>query len=153
MGVRFKPDHRAAGLSLVLGLAVVGCGFTQAMADTGPAAATDAPQPATLVADQAGVNTLTLTARAAERIGVRTVEVTAGTGTTTIIPAAAALYLPDGSTWTYVELESLTYRREPISIFDITPSGVVLDSGPLLGTFVVTSGVPEFWGLESGVGR
>jgi len=95
---------------------------------------------------------LTLSERAAERLNVATAQVTS-TGTARVVPYGAVLYLPDGSTWIYVQQSDLTYLRESIEIDSITADGVAIALGPPTGSFVVTMGVSEFWGVESGVGE
>lgn len=132
----------------LLGLAVSLVGPLQAQGE----AVSTGEKPVSIVVGDDGIKTITLTEHAAARLGIATVRVVAGPGGLTIIPMAAGLYLPDGSTWTFVEVEHLSYRRELITISDITEEGILLLGGPKLGTSVVISGVPEFWGLESGIG-
>ena len=138
-------DRRAMA-SAVLALMLALVWVMQVQAET----ATE--KPATIAVDAAGMKVLTFTPRAAERIGIETVAVVTDVSGGSVIPTAAVLYLPDGSTWTYVAGMSLTFHRQQIDIADITSAGVILKHALPKGTLVVVSGVPEFWGLESGIG-
>ena len=75
-----------------------------------------------------------------------------GGGIKKIIPYAAVIYDVRGDTWAYVGSGSLEYHREPITIAYIEGDRAVLNEGPPSGTEVVTAGVTELWGAETGVG-
>ena len=88
-----------------------------------------------------------LTEKAAERIGVETV---AASGTS--VPYAAVIYDIEGNTWIYTSPEPLTFVREPVVIDHIEGDMAVLAEGlPELN--VVTVGVAELWGTETGVSK
>jgi multidrug efflux pump subunit AcrA (membrane-fusion protein) len=98
---------------------------------------------------------LTLSPRAAERLGIETVAVAEAQvdgATRTVVPYAAVIYDPTGATWAYTNPDGLVFVRAPITIERIDGDRVVLESGPPPGTLVVTVGAPEFWGAENGVG-
>jgi hypothetical protein len=101
---------------------------------------------------------LTLEARAAERIGVKTGKVGVlhhsgpDTGHTTV-PYAAVLYDTKGATWVYTNPESLVFVRHPITVEYIAADVAVLRDGPPPGTSVVTDGAAELTGIEFGVGK
>ena len=93
-----------------------------------------------------------LTPEAARRIGIRTAVVRrAGPGSADlVIPYAALLYDPNGSTWTYTNPRRLVFQRQDISVARIDGDSVVLTKGPRAGTKVVTEGATEIWGVEYG---
>jgi hypothetical protein len=108
-----------------------------------------------------GVNRVTLTSEAAERLGIETAPVTdgwqrhhrlvgdeAGALERKLIPYSAVLYDASGVTWAYVNPEPLTFIRHRISIDFIEGAQAVLTSGPPVGTKVVTVGGSELFGSE-----
>jgi hypothetical protein len=106
----------------------------------------------TIQEDEAtGLKTLTLSEKAAERLGVETAAV-AGTSSQMTIPYAAVLYDASGKTWTYVNDSPLTYKRAEITVDEIDGDTARLSAGPPSGTMVVTIGAAELYGAEIGVG-
>ena len=102
------------------------------------------------------VSRLTLTARAAERLGIQTApvrKVTVEGQARTVVPYGAVLYDAKGGTWVYVAREPLSYLRERITVDDIEDDRAVLTSGPAAGTAVVSVGAAELYGTEFGVGH
>lgn len=130
-----------------LGLLVAACG---------PASITgQATEPPVVVEkDEAtGTKRLALSAKAAERLGIATVAVSAGpTGNGLAVPYGAVLYDQHGDTWTYTSPAERVFVRAAITIDAITDGLAILSAGPPLGTAVVTVGTAELWGVESGVG-
>lgn len=100
-----------------------------------------------------GVKRLTLEDRAVERLGITTAPITAGpTGQNQLLmPYAALLYLPDGTTFAYTNPDGHVYVREDVTVATIQDDQVVLTSGPAIGTQVVTTGGAELWGAEFGI--
>jgi hypothetical protein len=98
---------------------------------------------------------IVLEAEAAERLGIETVPVRAmeGNETQQVIPYAAVHYDPKGETWAYTSPTHLTYVRESIRVDYIEGGEAVLSDGPPSGTEVVTVGVSELYGAETGVGH
>jgi len=93
---------------------------------------------------------LTLTAEAAERLDIQSSTVTdAGSGT--VVPYAAVFYTADGATWMYENPDPLTYMRVPIVVDRIQGDQAYLSEGPPSGTDVVTQGLAELFGTETGV--
>jgi hypothetical protein len=132
----------------VIGLAI-GCG----------GASGDAPQtpPAVTVDEGDGTTTsrLTLSERAAERLGIATAAVArerVGGVDRPVIPYAALLYDADGATWTYVNPEGRLFMRVPVTVDQIVSGLAVLADGPPAGTLVVTVGGAELYGADQGVG-
>lgn len=136
---------------LVIGVAalVTGCGS--------PSEGTPAtPAPLTIEEGEGtAVSRLTLSARAAERLGIATEAVAVervGGVERPVIPYAALLYDPDGSTWTYTNPEGLLFVRAPVTVDQIVAGLAILIEGPPAGTLVVTVGGAELYGAEHGVG-
>lgn len=89
-----------------------------------------------------------LTAKAAERIDVQTVSVSGNE-----VPYAAVIYDIEGKTWVYTSPEPLTFVRVPILIDYIEGDTAVLSEGLAADTTVVTLGVAELYGTETGVSK
>ncbi len=89
-----------------------------------------------------------VTEKAAERIHIETVAVS---GTT--IPYAAIIYDTDGNTWVYTNPEPLTFVRAPIMVDRIEGDKAILSQALDAGTTVVTLGVSELYGAETGVSK
>jgi hypothetical protein len=102
------------------------------------------------------VSRLTLTARAVERLGIKTAPVRRATvegQARTVVPYGAVLYDATGTTWVYVTREPRSYLREQIVVDDIEDGQAVLTDGPAVGTAVVSVGAAELYGTEFGVGH
>jgi hypothetical protein len=140
----------AAGL-LVVGLQLSACTQQTAEAEGGNA------EPATVEqVEGTDVSRLTLTAKAAERLGIQTKPLLAGkvAGTARqVVPYSAVLYDAKGDTWVYANPEPLTYVRERVTVDYIQGDQAVLTDGPPEGTPVVTVGAAELYGTEFGVGH
>jgi hypothetical protein len=102
------------------------------------------------------VSRLTLTAKAAERLGIQTAQVqerkVAGKQRK-VIPYGALLYDSKGATYVYVTPQPLTYVRVPVTVDYISARSVVLTAGPAAGSQVVSVGAAELYGTETGVGH
>lgn len=132
------------------GLAVIALALGACQSGGGPSAPTVTA--ITITEDETtGLKTLTLSEKAAERLGVETVAV-AESGTTMAIPYAAIVYDASGKTWTYVNPEALTYKRAEITVAEIDGDTARISAGPPSGTMVVTTGAAELYGAEIGVG-
>ena len=138
----------------VLVLAVAGL----ALAACSPSSSGTTPKdPAVVVEKNAetGLSKLTLSAKAAERLGIATAAVTAGSAggaARTVVPYAAVIYDASGKTWANTNTGALVFVRQPITVDRIEADRAVLSGGPPVGTLVVTVGVAELWGIETGVG-
>jgi hypothetical protein len=139
---------RAAAI-LMAGALVAGC--------TASSAGDVQAEPAVVVEEIPGsdLERLTLSPRAAERLGIETVPVAeeevAGEPRL-IVPYSAVLYAADGSAWVYTNPEGRSFVRHEITIESIAGDLVILTDGPALGTLVATVGVSELHGVEAGVG-
>jgi len=104
---------------------------------------------------------VTLTLRAAERLGIQTAQVRDAqvparkgkSAARKVIPYSAVLYDEQGDTWTFMSPQPLTYVRQKISLDYIQGDKALLVDGPPAGTTVVTVGAPELLGAEFGVGE
>jgi hypothetical protein len=134
---------------LITGLAVAALAFGGCNSPTSSAPKVEA---ITMEEDESsGLKTLTLSEKAAQRLGVETAEVgAAGSGTS--VPYAAIVYDAQGKTWTYVNEQPLVYKRAEITVDDISGDTARLSAGPPAGTQVVTTGAAELYGAEIGVG-
>jgi hypothetical protein len=89
-----------------------------------------------------------LTEKAAERIGVETVS---ASGTT--VPYTAVIYDIEGNTWIYTNPEPLTFVRQQIMIDRIEGDTAFLAESLPGELNVVTMGVIEIYGTETGVSK
>lgn len=122
-----------------------------------PSAGPAAKEPAVAVEKNAGtgLSRLTLTAKAAERLGIATASIVdqqIGSARRSVIPYAAVIYDATGQTWAYTNAGGLVFVRQAITVERIEADLAVLSAGPPIGTLVVIVGVAELWGIETGVG-
>ena len=98
---------------------------------------------------------VTLTARAAERLDIKTVPVREIHLSTPrkAVPYSAVLYDVHGGTWVYTSPEPLTFVRHQVSIDYIEGDLAVLSDGPPTGTKVVVVGAAELFGTEFEIGH
>jgi hypothetical protein len=89
-----------------------------------------------------------LTEKAAERIGIETALASGNE-----VPYAAIIYDIEGNTWIYTNPAPLTFVREPIVIDRIEGDTVILSDSLDSELKVVTVGVAELWGTETGVSK
>ena len=137
---------------LILAALLLGaCSQTQA------ADAASEVQPAVVEAiEGTELNRLTLTEKAAERLDLQTSQVREEQVDGTqrlVVPYSAVIYDLEGKTWIYISPSPLTYVREPVTVDYIEGDMVVLVDGPASGTEVVTVGVPELYGADTGIGK
>lgn len=145
--MRTAPACRAAAVLLALTTALGGC--------TGPAEEDSAAHLEEAVLEPvAGTDTsrITLTEKATARLGITAVPVAArGSGAT--VPYSALLYDADGQTWVYVVEKPTVFLRKAVVVHSITGETATLTRGPAAGTTVVSVGVTELFGAETGVGH
>jgi hypothetical protein len=89
-----------------------------------------------------------LTEKAAERIGVETVPVSGQT-----VPYSAVIYDIEGNTWIYTNPAPLTFLRVPIVIDRIEGDQAFLSQALETDDPIVTVGVVEIYGAETGVSK
>lgn len=76
-----------------------------------------------------------------------------GEGLRLVVPFSSLLYDIYGETWIYISPEPLQFIRVPVVVDYIEGDLVVLEEGPEVGTEVVTVGVAELHGTDTGVGK
>jgi len=101
----------------------------------------------------AKIKKVTLTPKAAERLGIQIDEVRADPSGRRIVPYASVLYDLTGKTWVYVSADPLTFVRGAVEIDTIKGDNVYLSDGPPTGTKVLAAGVPQVFGAEVKVGH
>ena len=101
----------------------------------------------------AKIKKVTLTPKAAERLGIQIDEVRADPSGRRIVPYASVLYDLTGKTWVYISADPLTFVRGAVEIDTIKGDNVYLSDGPPTGTKVLAAGVPQVYGAEVKVGH
>lgn len=89
-----------------------------------------------------------LTEKAAERIGLETVS-----SQGMVVPYSAVIYDTEGNTWIYTNPEPLTFVRAPIEIDHIEGNQAFLSQELESDAPIVTVGVIEIYGAETGVSK
>ena len=141
---------------LTAGLVLSGCGDkTEFKAAAGPAKLEAIPFVGAFNPEGGrAVKGITLTEKAAERLGIEVTEIQAGQGSLRrVFPYAAVLYDPNGGTWVYTMRKPLTYIREPVTIESVEGELAILSQAPAAQTTVVTVGIAMLYGIEYGVGQ
>jgi len=120
------------------------------LAACGPKSATvEKINPSTLEEiEGSDIKLVILTEKAAERIGVQTVPVSG-----LVVPYSAVIYDTEGNTWIYTNTAPLTFLREPIVIDRIEGDEAFLSQGLETDAPIVTVGVIEIYGAETGVSK
>jgi len=140
------------GVVAAAGLGLAGC--STASIDL-PAVANEPPSHVEPI-EGSELSRVTLSERAAQRLGIETAEVSSeeieGTSRQ-IIPYGSVIYDSSGATWTYTSPEPLTFVRHPITINAIDGDRAMLSEGPEDGTAVVSVGAAELYGAEFKVGH
>lgn len=148
--MQHKRDWMVAAL-ITAALPLSACGGSSS------SAAEDESGPATVEPiDGTKLLRVTLTAKAAERLGIQTDRVRLAQvsrngieGRRKVIPYAAVLYGTHGETSTYTNPQQLVYVRQDIDVDYVDGNRAVLAAGPASGTAVVTVGAAELLGAES----
>jgi hypothetical protein len=101
---------------------------------------------------------VTLTARAMQRLNLRTDEVREMKmglpgSSRTVVPYSSLIYDLQGQTWIYVSPQPGTFVRHQVEVDYIEDDLAVLHSGPSVGTVVASVGVAELYGAEFKVGH
>ncbi len=155
-----KPTNTREGITMARGnrkmLIVMGvAAFLLAACSQGGVAGIVSEDPPVKVEknEDSGLSRMTLSTKAAGRLGIATAAVAAGpSGARLAVPYSAVVYDKTGATWTYTNPEGLVYLRAAITVERIAEDVAILTSGPPVGTAVVTTGAAELWGVETGVG-
>jgi hypothetical protein len=144
-----------AGFTLVvLGGALMASSAMHAAGPTGGAQAASENRPARMEAiSGSAIKKITLTPKAAQRLDVQLGKVRQDEAGKKIVPYGAVIYDKDGSTWVYTNPQPLTFVRQPVVVELINGDDVVLKDGPEVGMQVATTGAPQLYGAEKGVGH
>ena len=137
------------GTLLIVCLALVACG------QSAPKSTKIAPAKLEAV-DGTDIKRITLTSEAAVRLGIQTTQLReeqVNGATKKVIPYAAVIYGLKGDTWLYTSPAPLTYLRAPITVESIDGDRAILTAGPSNGTEIVTVGVSELYGTDTGIGK
>jgi hypothetical protein len=103
-----------------------------------------------------GLNKLSVTQKATERLGMElsAVQATTVNGQRRLtVPYGAVIYDKDGGIWAYTAQEPRVFVRQKLTIEAIEGPTVILSAGPPAGTQVVSVGAAELFGLEFGIGK
>ena len=99
---------------------------------------------------------VTLTEKAAERIGLQTASVREqdlNGSVRQVVPYSSLIYDPKGGTWIYTSPQARTFVRQQVQVDTIDGDWVLLIDGPPVGTEIASVGVAEIYGAETGVGH
>jgi hypothetical protein len=106
------------------------------------------------------ISRVILSAKAAERLDIKTAEVreeqqgrSGKPALSKVIPYGAVLYDATGAAWVYTNPEPLVYVRHRITIDYIVGGVAILTDGPAAGVKVVTVGASLLYGTELEVGE
>jgi hypothetical protein len=145
-----RPMTRFNILSVAASAACLALSCAPALAAEKPGH--NAPARVEVMAD-AKVKKITLTPKAAERLGIQIDEVREDPSGRRIVPYASLFYDLTGKTWVYVSPDPLTFVRGAVKIDSIQGENVYLSDGPPVGTKVLGAGVAQVFGVEVGVGH
>jgi len=149
----WRRDRASFVLALLVGV-LVGQPEPGAANPTEAAAAVSVGRPARLEAiSGSNIKKITLTPKAAQRLDIQTGRVRQDASGRKVVPYAAVVYDKDGSTWVYTNPQPLTYIRHAIIVELISGDDAVLKEGPDVGMQVATTGAPQLYGAEKGVGH
>ncbi|HZL84585.1 MAG TPA: hypothetical protein VFD07_04320 [Candidatus Krumholzibacteria bacterium] len=144
--------HCTMAALIVAAWTLLGCQEEKAVQYTPPATLEES--------GEKGIMKVRLTERAAERIGIETVQIreetvtrAGGDVTRKVVPYGAIMYDKKGATWTFTNPEPLVFVRSPITVENIDGDRVVLAEGPPAGTAVVMVGAAELMGAEHKYGH
>ena len=131
---------------LIIVLVIVGLSLSACGAKSTPPTKIE---PAKLeVIEGSDLKQVILTEKAAERIGLETVPAQEMT-----VPYAAVIYDIEGNTWIYTNPAPLTFVRAPIEIDYIEGDQAFLATALETDAPIVTVGVAEIYGAETGVSK
>lgn len=123
------------------------------------AAAHTAEHPATVEQiEGSDLKRVTLTARAMERIDLKTDEVreqrvSPAASPQRVVPYSSLIYDPQGKTWVYTSPQPGSFVRHSVEVDYIEGDLVALKDGPPTGTVVASRAVAELYGAEAKLGH
>ena len=143
-------------VTAILVVAGIGAGLTgcaEAEAAGGEEASLNGNVAKVEVIEGSPLSKVSLSPEATERLGITTGVVTrqAVTGRT-VVPYGAVIYDADGAAFVYTVPQPSTFVRSPVTVTDVGGDLAAIDTTLPIGTQVVTVGVSELLGTETGVG-
>lgn len=96
---------------------------------------------------------VTITDKAAQRLGIQLVPVRAAPGNLLAVPYSAVVYDTKGQAWTFTSPQKGVYLRHKVTVDSVRDATALLSAGPAGGTPVVTVGSAELYGAELGIGK
>jgi hypothetical protein len=149
-----REERLMARLTVLMVTALAACLATSCESALAAETAVKKIVPARVEAtSDAKIMKVTLTPKAAERLGVVIDEVRVDPSGRLIVPYASVLYDLTGKTWVYISADPLTFARGAVVIDTIKGDNVYLTEGPPAGTKVLAAGVPQVFGSEVKVGH
>ena len=152
-----KKQRRHLGMVLgliIAALPLAACQEARASAEGEAQVVKDGPAKVEPI-EHTELNRVTLTAKAAQRLDIKTDSVRESQVTRSghselrkVIPYAAVLYDATGGVWVYTNPEPLVYVRQRIAVDYIEGVVAVLSDGPAPGVKVVTVGGSLLFGTE-----
>ena len=145
--MRSAPTWTAAAVLLAVTTAVAGC--------AGPVEGPKTAHPEQAVLETVAgsdISRITLTEKATARLGIEAVPAE-GSNSESTVPYSALLYDAKGQAWVYVAEKPIVFVRKPVVVKSIKGGTATLTQGVPPGTSVVSVGVTELFGAETGVGH
>lgn len=148
-----RASWLTAALAVIAGLVLSGC--------SGTAVGSGAEKPAKVEAvSGAEAKKVVLTEQAVTRLGIETGTVATATVTgadgapadRTTVPYSALLYDVNGNTWVFEVVDQRSFLRKRVNVENIDDETVIMTSGPVAGTTIVTVGAAVLYGTELGTG-
>ncbi|MFI7703214.1 hypothetical protein [Nonomuraea sp. NPDC049480] len=96
---------------------------------------------------------VTITDKAAQRLGIQLGTVQAAPGNLLVVPYSAVVYDTKGQAWTFTNPQKGVYLRHKVTVDSVRDATALLSAGPANGTAVVTVGSAELYGAELGIGK
>jgi hypothetical protein len=149
LGTRGINMERYTGWTIAIALAFGALPLNGCQEGT---AKTAAPPPATVEKQESGIGRITLTTRAAERLGIDFAAVVKN-GRYLEAPYNTLLYDASGKEWVFVSPQPNVFTRTPVKVELIEGEKMYYSQGPEAGTKLVTSGIAQLYGIEFGVGK
>jgi streptogramin lyase len=148
--MKHKSQWLTAGM-LVVSMQLAGC--ERQSAEAHPA---EHPVEVVKVAGQS--NRVTMTAKAIERIDLKTEtvreqEVSRAPSPRRVVPHSSLIYDPKGQTWVYTSPQPRTFIKHKVDVAYVEGNLAVLNDGPPAGTVVVSTAATEVYGADTGVGH
>ncbi|HTK64381.1 MAG TPA: hypothetical protein VL595_18465 [Pseudonocardia sp.] len=145
--------RRLTAVLVVAGIGVGLSGCAQAEAAGGEEANLNGNVAKVEAIEGSPLSKVTLSPEAVERLGIATGVVTVQPITKhTVVPYSAVIYDANGAPFVYTVPQPNTFVRSPVTVTDVGGDLATINTVLPVGTQVVTVGVSELLGTETGVG-